>query len=275
MIKTKLKNIILRMFEIDKQLATYESMITGLENYNYSLNERFDQLSLEKSQLLSDNESLTHDYEELSDLYNALKDEKDFLEQLEDYWNNVRTQIEYVYNARPVFLYNGDYLGHVNLDPRVFLSFSDDPMIPSFDCPYDEIAEKARNYVQQNIRYVPEKKELWQFYFETLFRKEGDCDDGAILMAVIMLKSGIPYWRIRLNAGDVQGGGHAYVTYLREADDEWYVLDWCYWAIESKNFGLPWKQAEKYYSDTDGKKGFGIWFSFNTKYIFGDLPKEV
>jgi hypothetical protein len=48
-------------------------------------------------------------------------------------------------------------------------------------------------------------------------------------MANIMLRSGIPYYRIRLNAGNVNGGGHAYVTYCRETDNQFVVLDWCYY----------------------------------------------
>ena len=138
----------------------------------------------------------------------------------------------------------------------------------------EQIAEKARKYVETNIKYVSEDKEQWQFYFETQKLKHGDCDDGAILMHAIMLKSGIPYWRIRINAGNVQDGGHAYLTYLREKDNQWYVMDWCYYPTTCKDYGLPWKKAEKYYSDTDGKEGFSVWFSFNQKYMYGDLPKE-
>jgi len=67
------------------------------------------------------------------------------------------------------------------------------------------------------------------------------------------------------------GGGHAYVTYLKEKEDDWYVLDWCYWYNPR---GTLWKNANKYYSDSDGKKGFGIWGSWNSKYMFGDLPKQ-
>jgi len=98
-----------------------------------------------------------------------------------------------------------------------------------------------------------------------LRRGKGDCEDGAILMANMMLLSGVPYWRIRLNAGDVEGGGHAYVTYLRETDNEWYILDWCYWPSESANFKKKWKDAQKY---------FGIWGSWNTKYIYGVKPTD-
>jgi len=274
-IKQTIKHFLIRLFEVDTEYKE-------LQSYCDRLNVRFDKLSLENSQLLSDNESLTHNFEELQSQYNtllseynSLKDDKLFEEQLEQYWNNVRVPVSYVYNARPIFLFDGDYQGHVNLDPRVFASISNDPNIPVFKGTYDEIASQALTWVNKHIKYVSEGKEFWQFYFETLFRKQGDCEDGAILMHAIMLKSGIPYWRIRLNAGDVKGGGHCYVTYLREKDNDWYVLDWCYWYIESKDYGLPWKAAEKYYSDSDGKQGFGIWFSFNNKYIFGDLPKEI
>ena len=39
----------------------------------------------------------------------------------------------------------------------------------------------------------------------------------------------------------------------------------CYWPNESIDFKKPWKNAEKY---------FGIWGSWNSEFVFGDLPKE-
>lgn len=126
---------------------------------------------------------------------------------------------------------------------------------------YDNISEVSISFIE-DLSSV----EMRDFEVEdthTFIFKNGlishQCEDGAILMANIMLKSGVPYWRIRLNAGDVQGGGHAYVTYLREKDNKWYVLDWCYWYGDSVNFKKTWKDAKKY---------FGIWFSWSSKYGF-------
>jgi len=141
------------------------------------------------------------------------------------------------------------------------------------DYGYKDISEVSISYIEDLGKYQTYDWEVEDTH--TFVFKNGiitfQCEDGAILMANIMLNSGVPYWRIRINAGNVVGGGHAYVTYLKEKDDKWYVLDWCYWYNAS---GTLWKNAKKYYSDSDGKKGFGIWGSWNAKYIYGDLPKN-
>jgi len=127
---------------------------------------------------------------------------------------------------------------------------------------FDDIANKCLCRVAKDITYTSDVRgngEFWQYANETITRKKGDCEDGAILMYNLMIKSGIPSWRVRLNAGDVQGGGHAYVTYLRESDSKWYIMDWCYWFNESKHFKKTWEEAEKY---------FGIWWSWNNEWVF-------
>ena len=78
-------------------------------------------------------------------------------------------------------------------------------------------------------------------------------------MANMMISASIPPFRIRLNAGDVKGGGHAYVTYLREKDNQWYVMDWCYWYTQSVNFKKKWTDAKNYY---------GIWWSWNNYAVY-------
>lgn len=133
----------------------------------------------------------------------------------------------------------------------------------------DDLALGALQYVRKNIKYTSDKnveglEEYWQEWCETLELKTADCEDGAILMANIMLALGIPYWRVRLNAGDVNGGGHAYVTYCRATDNEFVVLDWCYWPND-----LPVKDR-KLHRDEENYSGhsYGIWWSWNTQYVF-------
>jgi hypothetical protein len=181
---------------------------------------------------------------------------------LERYWNNKRTKNNNIeYPARPPL----DGKTNIDVDPRIFLNPHDN-IIPTITGEsYDNIANKALEYVTRKITYTTDpsqfkKNEAWLFSFETWKLKKGDCEDGAILLANIMLKSGIPYWRLRLNAGDVQGGGHCWVTYLTE-NNEWVILDWCYWPNESEDLKKLWSDAEKY---------FKIWFSWNLKYIFKD-----
>ena len=179
---------------------------------------------------------------------------------LETFWNDKRPKSDLTYGARPVYGSGNN----IEVDPRIFYTNDKMPVIAGLTD--DDKALNSLNYVIANIVYTSDTtqfkdSEMWMFAFETLNTKKGDCEDGAILLANLMLKSGIPYWRIRLNAGDVQGGGHCWVTYLRESDNTWYILDWCYWANESQNFGRTFKDAQKY---------FDIWFSWNVKYIYQD-----
>jgi predicted transglutaminase-like cysteine proteinase len=155
------------------------------------------------------------------------------------------------------------------MDPRFFFENQDNGLPLQTGANHDEVALKSLQWVIQNITYTSDlaqfkNPEEWLFPAETLFLRKGDCEDGAILMANMMVKAGIPYWRIRLNAGDVWDGsgipmtggkiGHCWVTYLRESDNVWVILDWCY------NAGIhKWKDAEDY---------FDIWFSFNRDFIF-------
>ena len=176
--------------------------------------------------------------------------------ELEQYWNSKITPT--------IVKYNYDRAINKPVDVRKFLTEQNDKITTVVGVNNDEKANKALLLVNRKIKYTTAKDkahkgEYWQFANETWNSKSGDCEDGAILMANIMIASGIPYWRIRVNAGDVKGGGHAYVTYLKEEDNTWYVMDWCYYGDESFSFGMTWKDAKKY---------FGIWFSFNKKYAF-------
>jgi predicted transglutaminase-like cysteine proteinase len=99
---------------------------------------------------------------------------------------------------------------------------------------------KIEQWVKNNITYVSDIKqyrtsELWAYPTMTVNSKEGDCEDGAFLMHSLALHVGIDPDRLRTYGGivitsDGTGvGGHAWTAYKRESDDEWIVLDWCYW----------------------------------------------
>lgn len=206
------------------------------------------EMELYKAQILEQLED-TNDLLDLARLEKANLLEGDPLEKK---WNNKRPKITPTYKGR----------SKIPLDPRIF--WDKDTTLPLLKGTNDEMAEQALVWTIRNIRYIRDGGEFWQMSFETLKQKQGDCEDGAILMANMLLNSGVPYWRIRLNAGSVQGGGHAWLTYLRESDNKWYVMDWCYWPHESLGWKKKWDDAEKY---------FRIWFSWNKRYIFGDLPK--
>ncbi len=171
--------------------------------------------------------------------------------------------LEYYWNHKIKPLKSLSYKARNNKVMNVLKYFVEEndrvPVMELEDYNYDYLANECLKWVKNNVKYTSDKGEHWQWANETVALKTGDCEDGAILMANMMLKAGIPYWRVRLNAGDVKGGGHAYVTYLREKDNKWYVLDWSYWYNESINFKKKWVDAKKY---------FGIWFSWNKQYGF-------
>lgn len=138
---------------------------------------------------------------------------------------------------------------------------------------YSDVSEVSISYIEK--LGAVDMYDLTVQDTHTVIMKNGiithQCEDGAILMANMMINSGVSSWRLRLNAGDVKigngvrRGGHAYVTYLREFDNKWYVLDWCYEYKESVNFKKTWKKAKKYFS---------IWFSWNLKYIYKNIELD-
>lgn len=200
----------------------------------------------------------------------------------EKYWNTKYPADETVrWTCRYIHLANGE-MEACQVDPRVFFQPTNGDLkaivggiLASFrlkngrDPSYDEWALECLRWVRKHISYKTDKNvegidEYWQFWYETLELHSGDCEDGSILLANLMMVAGIPYWRVRLNAGDVNGGGHAYVTYCRETDDEFVILDWCYWPNDLLPKDRKLHRDESNYSGHD----FGIWWSWNSRFCF-------
>ena len=236
--------------EQDYTIGLLRQEIAALETQNVILREQQDSLLSEIGELEKDLE--------LYRLINAPDED----EELREYWEFKRPKTnDFRYAARAA-QYGGP---RILMDPRVFFTPIDDAIPIVHGDTNDEKAYNALRRVVFNVRYKTDQElygatEHWPFAYETLHLRQGDCDGGAILMANIMLKSGVPEWRIRLCAGSVKGGGHAWVTYLRESDDKWVILDWCYWPQDSLS-GLLWKDAENY---------FRIWFSWNNTDIYAN-----
>ena len=183
----------------------------------------------------------------------------------EKYWNN-----KY---PKAVVMYKGRYIpnyGMYSVDVRSFLVNRHIDELERIagkwrGLPHDEAALKCLRWVMEHIEYISDKKayglpEYWCYPMEVLHTGGGDCDDGAILLANLMEVAGIPYWKIRLTAGMVPEGGHAYVTYYYEEGDRWVVLDWCYYPSLK-----PVKERPDY---KDSKIYREVWFSWNRKYAF-------
>lgn len=144
---------------------------------------------------------------------------------------------------------------------------------------HDETALNCLSWIMKNIKYIPDKKvygyeEYWAMPYQVLKRREDDCDGGSVLLANLLLHNNVPFYRIRLNAGWVKNPtgsdkvGHAYVTYCRERDNQFVVLDWCFYQnslpIEKRPLH---KQQREYYN---------IWWSTDSKFTYintdYDLP---
>lgn len=112
--------------------------------------------------------------------------------------------------------------------------------LPQFKGSYDEIAFETHMWVTHNITYVSDeldgRPDFWKKTKDTYESKQGDCEDGALLTAHILLKNGVPKDRVKVVGGYVydrfgNGFGHAYCIYKR-SDGEWITLDWCAWPDE-------------------------------------------
>jgi len=136
---------------------------------------------------------------------------------------------------------------------------------------------KIQKYVVQNLSYnfdsfTSKRDEYWQLPYETLTTKKGDCEDGAIFMANLALAVGVPYWRVRINAGDVeyQGAtaGHAWMVYCRESDNKFCIVDWCYFP----DLDIP-VEKKPYWKDVSWYKT--LWFSFHQRSAYSDVSAQV
>lgn len=136
---------------------------------------------------------------------------------------------------------------------------------------WDYLAYEAERWVKKNIKYVSDKsvfdlEEYWQFPYETLKLRTADCEDGAILLANLLIELGVPSHRVRLNAGNVSLGGHAYVTYCRKTDNQFVVLDWCF---ETTSAAIQFRETHRTMRDY-----WTVWFSWTKENIYSGTPKE-
>jgi hypothetical protein len=204
--------------------------------------------------------------------------------ELENYWDNKRQKNVVAYKGRAIPKRKND--GGIGLQEKVQIDVRtmvtpNDAIIQRVLSKHgivgrfpDETMWNIQRWVVGNISYLGDDvknytMEYWQFPFETLADKTGDCEDGAILIASLAINAGIPSYRVRVVAGNVQPsptapqGGHAYASYLRESDNQWVIIDWCY--FQDSNTQIDKKMLQKtnpYYKN--------VWFSFNDKYSWSN-----
>lgn len=192
-------------------------------------------------------------------------------DQLAYYWNNKWKHKIITYKAQK----------GIERDPRTYIfnkSYILEKVIRKMKLPKEDNkkAYAILLWVMRNIKYTGDKelhqqKEYWQTPEETIALKKGDCEDGALLIKSLALVAGISDYKMKICCGNVKGGAHAYVIYLRENIDDfrkgtWCVLDWVYWPSL-----LP---VEKRKEHKDEIKYLDIWFTFNKEFTFAQHKAE-
>ena len=209
---------------------------------------------------------------------------------LEQYWNDKHPKQRVIYNGRvsptvcPTCGSRAITMP-IPLDVRNFIKTQDAILQDIIDQnnlkadTNDETMLRIQRWVVANIKYTPDTDqqgtlEHWQFSFETLFSHRGDCEDGSILIANLAIVAGIPSWRVRVTAGMVlpaptaPEGGHGYVAYLRESDDNFVAIDWCFFQdSDILTHNKPILKNRPEYKE--------IWFSFNDTFSWAHKEYEI
>lgn len=99
---------------------------------------------------------------------------------------------------------------------------------------FDFRANVIKDFVSRRISYEPtQKQDPWQFPDETLAVKNGDCEDRALLIASLMIASGISSYNVRVALGRMKfvdrtghtlTGDHVWVMYKTEVG-RWLVIE--------------------------------------------------
>ncbi len=204
-----------------------------------------------------------------------------------DYWNDKYPKAPIIYTGRA--LRGEDYYKQIDADVKVFIKKNDAILYHVIEQAqlkkdtFNDTALKVQDFVNGFFKYKYDEEtadcpEFWQFPFESIQSGIGDCEDGAILIASLLINAGIPSWRVKVAGGgvltdpvfapsDTELAGHAWCIYLAERPDskrglEWVILDWCY----SPDPDTP--IEEKPLAKNGGKQGGykETWFTFNDEY---------
>jgi len=182
------------------------------------------------------------------------------------FWNNQWAETTVLHNVR----------GKGMVDVRDFINGDTDEQVLEMQeianqfisLSNDEKAFALLKWVHWWVTYKrdPLRKkmpEYWQNAYETFKDKEGDCEDGAILLLKLCRLAGIPAFRIKLVGGDVESPtdvdkdvGHCYCIYLSEKYNRWFTLDWCYWYESCMN-------DYELLAHSDRTKYHAIWWTLN------------
>ena len=222
--------------------------------------------------------------------------EKDYGEYGPDYWSDKWEKAPIIYTGRA--LRGESYNKQIDVDVKAFIKRNDAILwhvITQLELRKDnpnETALKIQNFVCNFLKYkyddlASECPEFWLFPFEAIQSEIGDCEDGAILIASLLINAGVPSWRVKVCAAQVMAdpvfapsdselGGHAYCIYLADRPEserklEWVILDWCY--LQDPEVSIE----DKPLARNGGTEGAyrNIWFTFNNDYSWAQSSFEV
>lgn len=203
-------------------------------------------------------------------------------DEVVNYWNNKWKKEVVIYAGRTLKNSNQP----IEVDVKNFITTNDN-ILESYvnfnglrKDTYNKTAHACQKFVFDFLTYTSDDvqsscPEFWQFPFETISSKLGDCEDGAILMASLMIQAGIPSWRVKVVGGIVQQsptapqGGHAYCVYLADREDgtlDWEIHDWCYFEDSNTPTGCKPLAREGGYNQAYKE----IWFTFNNEYSWSN-----
>jgi len=212
------------------------------------------------------------------------------------YWSDKWEKAPIIYTGRAL---RGEFYNkQIDVDVKAFIKRNDAILwhvITQLELRKDtpnETALKIQNFVCNFLKYkyddlTAECPEFWLFPFESIQSEIGDCEDGAILIASLLINAGVPSWRVKVCAAQVMAdpvfapsdtelGGHAYCIYLADRPEserklEWVILDWCY--LQDPEVPI----VNKPLARNGGSEGAyrNIWFTFNNDNSWAQNSFEV
>jgi hypothetical protein len=222
--------------------------------------------------------------------------EKDYGAYGPEYWNDKWVTAPIIYTGRA--LRGESYNKQIDVDVKTFIKKNDAILWHVLtqlelrkETPNDT-ALAVQNFVCNFLKYkyddiASDCPEFWLFPFEAIQSEIGDCEDGAILIASLLINAGVPSWRVKVCAAQVMAdpvfapsdeelGGHAYCIYLADRPEserklEWVILDWCY--LQDPEVSIE----DKPLARNGGTEGAyrDIWFTFNDDQSYAQSSFEV
>ena len=162
-------------------------------------------------------------------------------------------------------------------EPSQFLLNTVDEISDSPD--HDTQMKYVFDWVKSKIKYVTDTKqfgnvEYWQEASKTAGGRQGDCEDGAILMYVLARLKKVPANRMLLMCGSVTGGGHCWLAFKPYCYPLNFVfMDWCYWPSKAS---VAYRKKYAIVDKTiyNGGNYKSLWFAFNEEFACKGLKKR-